>query len=191
MSRYFQYFPQVIHSGEKLTNITRRVKFYERITEDPFVFLPYTLKDDMRADQLAYHYYGDSALVWLVYLSNNIIDPYNEWPLTSEEFYSMLSLKYAEESGLTGYDVVNWCANETITENILYYVNVDLEEIQLSKDSFALASSLDTDFVATDWYAYRYFDYENDKNEAKRTIQLVDKKFAGQIEKEFKSVMNG
>lgn len=191
MSRYFQYFPKVMHSGEKLTNITRRAKFYERITEDPFVFLPYTLTDDMRADQVAYHYYGDSSLVWLVYLSNNIIDPYNEWPLPSEDFYSMLAKKYETESGLTGYNVVNWTSDESITDNILYYINLEDPDIKLSKETYAIASSLDTDFIPTEWAAYRYYDYENDLNDEKRTILLVDRKFSAQIEKEFKSIMNG
>lgn len=180
-----------MHSGEKLTNITRRVKFYERLTKDPYIFLPYTIKDDMRADQLANYYYGDSNLVWMIYLANNIIDPLNEWPLTSEEFYGMIIKKYASQSGLSGFDVVNWSADNTTTENIMHYTNVSDPDIQLSKDTYALAVTLDPSFIASEWQAYRYYEYELDKNESKRSIQLIDQKYVKQVEKEFKSIMNG
>lgn len=191
MSRYFQYFPQVTHTSEKLTDITKRAKFYEKIQSDPYVFLPYTIEEGLRADQVAYYYYGDANLVWLVYLANNIIDPYYDWPLTSEELYDMIAKKYESQAGTKGLDVAKWASDTNITDNILYYYSVDDSELRISKDSYALSVSLDASFEADKWLAYRYFDYELEKNENRRIIQLVDNRFTAKIEKEFKSIMNG
>lgn len=190
MSRYFQYFPKTFHSGEKLTDITKRVKFYQRLQKDPYIFLPYTIKEDERADEIAYYYYGDSGFIWLVYLSNNIIDPYYEWPLNTSEFDDMLIKKYTTLSGTTGLNVVNWTRNTNITTNILYYKNVADPEIQISPDSYGKSIQYDGDFVTSDWYPYRYYDYEFDQNEERRTILLVSRIYASQIEREFKRVMN-
>lgn len=186
MSKYFTYFPQVFHTGEKLVNITKRAKFYESLQKDPYVFLPYTIQDDLRADQVANYYYGNSKYIWLVYLSNNIIDPLNEWPLSSGDFENMLIKKYADISGTTGFDVINWIMRTDITDNIIYYRNKEDPNLILSKESFTLSN----DYSSDEWEAYRYYEYEDDLNNSRRTIYLLDRRFLSQVETEFKRIMN-
>ena len=75
----------------------------------------------MRPEDIAYYYYGSTDYTWLIYLANNIVDPYHQWPLSQENFNKYLIEKYAAKSGKTGYEVIDWTQNETIDENILYY----------------------------------------------------------------------
>jgi hypothetical protein len=121
MPNYFNKFPVIQYQDKVVRDITRRVNFMKSTIASPFVFLPYTIEDDMKPEDVAYYYYGSTDYTWLVYLANNIIDPYHQWPLSQENFHKYLIEKYATQSGNTGYDVVDWTQNETIDENILYY----------------------------------------------------------------------
>jgi hypothetical protein len=94
MPEYFRHFPQVKHSGRDVTDITKRVAFFDRVASDPRVFLPYTIEEGMRAEDVAYYYYDDPGFVWLVYLANNIVDPYLEWPMSQTNLEGHIEEKY-------------------------------------------------------------------------------------------------
>jgi hypothetical protein len=121
MSEYFENFPIINYQGRNVRDITRRNKFLKSVTTNPLLFLPYTIKEGERAEDIAYYYYGSTDYTWLVYLANNIIDPYHQWPLSEEDFHKYLIQKYADQSNKTGYEVVDWTQNETIDDNIVYY----------------------------------------------------------------------
>jgi hypothetical protein len=104
-----------------MRDITRRVNFLKRSLTNPYVFLPYTIEEGLRPEDVAYYYYGSVEYTWLVYLANNIVDPYHEWPLSQEKFDAYLINKYKEQSGRTGYDVIDWLRDPDIEENLLYY----------------------------------------------------------------------
>lgn len=120
---YFKKLPQVSYNNVLVRDITRRVNFLKQTVENPYVFLPYTIQEGERAEDIAYHYYGDANYAWLVYLANNIVDPYNEWPMDEYVFNQYIIDKYAEQSGRKGYDVVAWAQDETelFGDNIVYY----------------------------------------------------------------------
>ena len=119
---YFDKFPEIKYNNVLVKDITRRVKFLKESLEDPFTFLPYMVKEGERAEDIAYHYYGDANYAWLVYLANDIIDPYNEWPMDEHTFNQYLMAKYAGTVGdLKGYELVDFIRNTTITDNVLYY----------------------------------------------------------------------
>lgn len=121
MAEYFEKFPEIVYQGKNMRDVTRRVNFLKQTVENPYVFLPYTIQEGERPEDIAYHYYGSTEYTWLVYLSNNIVDPYHEWPLSEELFNQYIIDKYQEESGKTGYKVIDWTQNETIEDNIVYY----------------------------------------------------------------------
>lgn len=120
---YFRNLPEIRYNNVLVRDVTRRVNFLKQSIENPYVFLPYTIQEGERAEEIAYHYYGDANYAWLVYLANNIVDPYHEWPMDEETFHNYLIDKYAEESGRKEWDVVAWTQNETdgFEENIIYY----------------------------------------------------------------------
>jgi len=83
--------------------------------------MPYTVEEGERPEDIANFYYGSVDYSWLVYMANNIIDPYHEWPLNTQEFNDMLIEKYAEASGVTGQDVLDWVRSDDTEDNIVYY----------------------------------------------------------------------
>lgn len=120
---YFNKLPEIRYNNVLVRDITRRVNFLKQSVENPYVFLPYTIQEGERAEDVAYYYYGDANYAWLVYLANNIIDPYHQWPMDEETFHNYLIDKYAEKSGRTGWDVIAWAQDETdrFGDNIVYY----------------------------------------------------------------------
>lgn len=97
MSRYFRYFPTTTYMNKKVTDITRRVRIIETIEKDPYGFLPYTVKDGDRPEDVARYYYGDANKVWIVYLANGIVDPYTQWPLSNTDLDKTIRAKYKRD----------------------------------------------------------------------------------------------
>ena len=95
MPNYFKQFPTVEYMGRTVTDITKRSKILQSLSLDPYAFLPYTIHDDMRPEDVAYFYYGDVDKVWMVFLANNIIDPYTQWPLPGPQLDATIRAKYA------------------------------------------------------------------------------------------------
>ena len=190
MSRYFSYFPNIEYKGKVIKDITRRARILDDVESNPYSYLPYTIKDEETPEEIALHYYGDMSMVWIVYYSNKIVDPYYEWPLTYANFEKTLVKKYkakAEESEgttLTNYEVINWTQNSTITDNILYYY--DSEDTRITKETFANQS-----LSATEWTPMRIYDKEMLDNEAKRDIKLLNRTYASLAVENLKKVING
>lgn len=135
-TRYFENFPTVDYDGVEVKDITRRNTFMKSITQNPIAYMPYTVEEGERAEDIANWYYGSPDYVWLVYLSNNIIDPYHQWPKSTENFNNYLIDKYSDTSGKTGNDVLDW-AREDSDENIVYYyreINPVFEDNVVSVD---------------------------------------------------------
>lgn len=119
--KYFENFPEVVYDGKRVKDITRRNQFVRGLQNNPLLYMPYTVEEGERAEDIANFYYGSVDYVWLIYMANNIIDPYHEWPLNTIEFNDMLIEKYAEASGLTGQDVLDWTRTDDTEDNIVYY----------------------------------------------------------------------
>jgi hypothetical protein len=199
MPKYFTNFPKVKHTNEILVDITKRAKFLNTIAQNPNVYLPYTIKDGETVEEISYLYYGTVDYVWMIYLANNMIDPYKDWPMRDRELYAHIADKYKDEyeesTGNTTYsaqDVLNWTQDATRNDNILFYRSLDSdEEIKLSPESYALGSKFDAALIGEDrWTPVRVFDAEVEANEDKRVIQLINDVYAEQVAKEFESLMN-
>ena len=94
MSKYFKEFPTISYNNVLSKNITLRTKILDKIKNNSTLFYSYTLEDNQSADSVAYDYYGDSNYVWLIYLTNDIIDPYYDWHLSSTDFDNYITNKY-------------------------------------------------------------------------------------------------
>lgn len=120
--KYFQDFPVIRYEGRKVRDISRRASFMRAVSNNPYLYYSYTVTDGQRAEDVALEYYGSVDYVWLVYMANNIIDPYYEWPMDAATFNDYLVDKYTAESGEIGEDVIDWTKNVNIDDNILYYI---------------------------------------------------------------------
>ena len=104
MSNYFSQLPDFEYVSRlpdsrisdyiTVKNLFMRGKLREDIFQDASVFTKYKIKGDDRPDNVAYEVFGDANLDWLVLTCNNIINVYDEWPMTQVNFENYLLEKY-------------------------------------------------------------------------------------------------
>lgn len=94
METYFSKFPLTRYSDSVAVDITKRVKLLDRVSGNPFAFFPYDISNGERADNFSNRYYDDPYMSWLIYLSNDIVDPYYEWYLQHNEMEEFIIKKY-------------------------------------------------------------------------------------------------
>lgn len=94
MERYFDKFPTISYSNTIARDITRRVVLSSEFKNNLDLYYPVEIESGFRPDQLAEAYYEDEGLDWLIYLNNNIIDPYYEWYISENNFNDFIVKKY-------------------------------------------------------------------------------------------------
>ena len=104
MSNYFSQLPDFEYVSRlpdsrisdyiPVKNIFMRGKLREDIFQNASVFTKYKIKGNDRPDNVAFEVYGDANLDWLVLTCNNILNVYEEWPMTQINFENYLLEKY-------------------------------------------------------------------------------------------------
>jgi hypothetical protein len=97
-------------------NLFKRGKLREDIFGDLAFFEKYSIIGDERPDNIAYKFYGDSTLDWVVLLSNNILNIQSEWPMTQLTFDKVMLEKYASYENL--YSGIHHYETEEITNSL-------------------------------------------------------------------------
>jgi hypothetical protein len=102
---YFRQIPNFEYvsrnSGEQnisdyvpVKNLFKRAKLREDIFGDLNFFEKYSIIGDERPDNVAFKYYNDDTLDWVVLISNNILNIQSEWPMTQRTFDKVMLEKY-------------------------------------------------------------------------------------------------
>ena len=104
MSNYFRNVPNFDYVSRlpnaKISDYVTVKNFFKRgfLREDIFqelsFFTKYKIKGDDRPDNVAWNFYQESELDWLVLTCNNIVNIQTEWPLTQTNFDRFLLDKY-------------------------------------------------------------------------------------------------
>jgi hypothetical protein len=203
MARYFEQFPIISYLDNNVYDITRRTAILSRVFGDNYAFYPYRVKNGMRAERIAELYYGDPDFVWLVYMSNNIIDPYHQWPMSEETFKNYMIDKYGPTMGqntILSYRVnwyedtrklsqiqfnsllpnqkKYWTPEFDNNNNPMFYVRKEMEYSAVKKDGNGnVTLNVPIDEVQY-WAAVTAFDIEEEENAKKANIRLLDSRFA-------------
>jgi hypothetical protein len=118
MARYFDRFPVVDYGGNVAKNILARVDFTDKTKKEIYSTFQFTLEEGFeRPDILSYNYYGSSKFDWMIYLTNNIVDPYYDYYKSAEDFKNYIETKYGSNSNaraITLFYRLNWHEDERI-----------------------------------------------------------------------------
>jgi len=188
---YFSDFPQIEYQAKIARSIMARPRIASSLLSNPAAIYSYTVNNDLRPDQVAHLYYGDSELLWLIFLANNIVDPYYGWPLTQNTFQDFIISKYGT------------IANAKSTIKHYRYQEKDkatderwkTKEI-ITKETYDLNGTFGTLRDITDAQLQRYqavtaFIYEEELNESKRVIKVIDRRLAGNAKQILRETMIG
>ena len=115
--------------------------------------------------------YMDSCIqnIIQVLISNNILDPYFEWPMDTREFEAYIKKKYGSIAAAQAVTI--HCEHST-------------KNITVSADSLTVSNGVSSgDYNAIDTYTW-----EERINDNRRFIKLVDRQYLPQIEMEMKNM---
>ena len=106
MSNYFKRLPDFEYVSRlpdakisdyiKVKNLFKKGKLREDIFQQVSIFTKYKIIGDDRPDNVAFDYYADSSLDWLVLTCNNVINIQSEWPLRQADFDRYMLDKYGD-----------------------------------------------------------------------------------------------
>jgi hypothetical protein len=175
MALLFRPYPTISYRvpGTKrnipVTDITRRFSLVNFLKNSRVNFDEYHVQDGETPQGVAYDYYGDVTLDWLVLFSNEIQDPYFDWPLSEENFKSYVEQKYGSlQAAFQTVHHYEWIIqkhqviNDQGTQRIL-------PEKKLIVD-YAKYVTL----IADERKQVSTYEHELELNEAKRMIYLID-----------------
>lgn len=116
MDLYFQKFPQMYYNNKLCVDITRRTRLSDSTKRNPQFYYNYEVKAGTREDTVANAYYDDPTLSWLIYLTNDIVDPYYQWYNNDDDFIALLKEKYGsyeESTQKIKFFRTNWATDDS------------------------------------------------------------------------------
>ena len=88
-----------------LPDILRRVKQRNAIASGQFIFDTYDVKNGEKPEDIAYKWFGDAQLHWVILMTNDVTDRYYQWPMNDAQFEEFIADKYSNPDGIHHYEV--------------------------------------------------------------------------------------
>ena len=108
---YFSKFPDMVYDVKNngnfklLPDILRRVKQRNAIKSGQFIFDTYDVKNGEKPEDIAYKWFGDAQLHWVILMTNDVTDRYYQWPMNDAQFEEFIADKYSNPDGIHHYEV--------------------------------------------------------------------------------------
>ena len=178
MSNYFKRIPNIDYVSRlpnakigdymKVKNFFKRGHLRDDIFQDLAVFTKYKITGDDRPDNVAFNFYDDSNLDWLVLICNNIINIQSEWPMSQQAFDNYLISKYtkSDDSDTDTYDRIYNGVHHYETKQIINSNNVEI----LAE---GLTASPEYTLTYYDWLVDGYVTLSKTDDEAYNTSLLT------------------
>lgn len=182
----FEEFPKVEYDIKKngklevVTNLLVRFKISQAIQARRVVYYDYTVQEGERPDMIAFKYYEDATLDWVVLMANNIIDPIYDWPMTVHTFEKYLVSKYG--SLATAHSTVHEYRKIINEQSILFDGTV------VPKRTLVIDETTYNSLGSTVRESTSKYQYEDDLNDNRRRIKLIDSDFVSNIINQYESV---
>lgn len=187
MSEYFTYFPLIEHDltnvGQTvtLTNVLRRFIVRNDLQDRSDIFYKYNVQMGDRPDIIAEKYYGDADLAWLVLHFNDIKDPIFDFPLFGRDFDNYIKGKYGSVPA----------ARSEVHEyrQILQDAEVKFDGTKIPERYVVVDLTTYNTLTPTARRTIYKYDYEEELNEEKREIKLLDKRYADKVRDEVETIL--
>ena len=165
---YFKQFPKLFYPTGNTKTLVPDI--FRRIHMDKFfanrsILTPYYVTDGETPELVSQNLYGSTKYHWLILLANDIIDVNKEWPKSQEELVLYVKDKYGANN----------------SSDIHHYVLTADRTIVVDWDA--------TKAVDGTYTALTNLEYEEEVNDKKRQIKVLNPIFLSTIAKQFKKLM--
>ena len=172
---YFSSFPIIPYDSKgdlqfkDVTNLLRRVGMRTKLKTNTFLYDTYDVKEGETPEMIAHKLYGDPELHWIVLLVNEITDRYHQWPMSGMQFLDYKNDKYSNPDGIHHYETAQTSGDTKIKIEV---------ENDVDEDAYTGLTPITNR------------EYEQNEQDKKRKIRLVDPSFVEQFVDEFKKLMS-
>tara|TARA_A100001015_G_scaffold178968_1_gene198931 strand:+ start:687 stop:1214 length:528 start_codon:yes stop_codon:yes gene_type:complete len=169
---YFDMFPNIYYSAKgdgKFTimkDLLARVKLIANVKDNILGFDYYDVKDGETPEMIAHKYYGDVNLHWTILVVNDVIDYYEDWPMSTQRFEQFVKDKYDNPQGIHHYEISQTSGDTTVTI-----------DVGMNTTEYPSATAISN------------YQYEDSLQEKKRQIRLIGTRYISDFVKEFESKM--
>jgi hypothetical protein len=91
---YFDKIPTITYANNLVKNLMSRSRLSDSVKRNKTAFYPYTMDAEDRIDTLSNLYYENPGYTWLIWLANDIVDPYFDVTLNQDDFIDHITAKY-------------------------------------------------------------------------------------------------
>ena len=151
-----------------LPDILRRVKLRATIKSGGMLFEKYDVKEGEKPEDIAFKWFGDAELHWVILMTNNVTDRYYDWPLNQVQFAEFITDKYGDNVDAVHHYEVTKDSGRTTSNGPSDYSH--LVEVNSDTDNAISISNRQ---------------YEEREQDKKRQIQLLEKSLLGDFIAEF------
>jgi hypothetical protein len=174
---YFNRFPKMIYDMKNdnnyklLPDILKRVKQRNAIKSGQFIFDTYDVVDGEKPEDVAYKWFGDAQLHWVILMTNNVLDRYYDWPMNQVQFQEFLEDKYSNPDGIHHYELTQ-DSGRTTSQGPSDYSH----KVEVTSDTVNASSISNRE-------------YEEREQDKKRSIRLLNQKFLPAFIEEFDNLI--
>ena len=169
---YFSEFPTIPYDSEgngkfkDVKNLLRRVGVRAKIKTNTSLYDTYDVKNGESPESIAHKLYGDSELHWVILLLNNVTDRFHDWPMSEAQFIQFVNDKYDNVDAIHHYEIPQSSGDTSKKINV-----------GTSNSDYPTATAITN------------FEHEQEQQDNKRKIRLLDPSFVPSFVSEFKSLM--
>ena len=169
---YFDMFPNIYYSAKGdgkytiMKDIMSRVKLVAGVKENILGFDYYDVQDGETPEMIAHKYYGDINLHWTILVANDIVDYYEDWPMSVQRFEEFVKEKYDNPGAIHHYEITQTSGDTTITI-----------DVGMNTTEYPSATAISN------------YQYEDKLQEKKRQIRLIGTQYINDFVKEFERKM--
>ena len=164
-------------------NLFKRAVLRDDVFNDVTNFEKYSVEGDERPDKVAYDFYGDSGLDWIILTTNNIIHVRDEWPMSNRDFLTYLNEKYTSEelSNVHHYETREIRdESNTLIQPAGIRVKSDYSVTYVENDTVKTKSSIKM---------LTFLEHETNLNDAKRNINILKPDYVEIFLRDIKEIM--
>ena len=169
---YFENFPLIPYDSvgngdfKLVTNLLKRVAVRSKVKINASYYDTYDVKEGETPEMIADKLYDDPELHWVILLLNDITDRYHQWPKNQNQFLAYVNDKYSNVDSTHHYEISQVSGDTTI-------------KIDIGTDN--------TDYPAAS--IVTNFEHEEDLQDKKRKIRLLDPSYVEDFVAEFEKLM--
>ena len=169
---------------QTVKNIFKRAVIRNDIFDEVVAFTKYSVQGDERPDQVAYNFYRDAGLDWVVLTTNNIVHVRDEWPMGERDFLTYVNAKYTSEelSNIHHYE----------TKLIRDSRGRLIQPEGLTVPAGHSVSFLDNGVLRTESQltSFNFLEHEINLNDAKRNINILKSEYLSLFLEDFAEIMD-